>query len=507
MPVRSRYKDWKSEEGRGCMQESGVADSVDQNRARREAALRFLDDRINYERLQAVPYRLREFKLDRMRELLSRLGNPQQALPAVHIAGTKGKGSTAAMLGSVLSAAGYRTGVFTSPHLYWIEERMAVDGRPCSPAELVELVDRVVPAVEAMDHAALARDPAESGPTYFEITTALALLHFARRKVDAAVLEVGLGGRLDSTNVCHPRVSVITSISFDHTRQLGHSLESIAWEKAGVVKPSVPVVSGVAEAGPREVIRRVCRLRSCRLSELGADFDFVYYPPRRLELAPAPARLDFRYGIRDRRNGYRGLSLGLIGYHQAANAAVALATLAELRQIGWEVPEQSVRAGLADVVWPARVELIARRPAIVVDAAHNLASIDALLRVLQESFSVRRRLLVFATTREKDILGMLGRLLGSFDEVVFTRYLNNPRAVPPEELEAVAAELSGRRYRVCPEPADAWDEVRRLAGAEDLICVTGSFFIAAEIREQVRARPLPAPAGRPTRTRSFMALR
>ena len=477
-----------------------MAGGIDQNIAQREAALRFLDHRIDYERALSVPYRVQVFKLDRMQELMDRLGNPQQGLSIVHVAGTKGKGSTTAMLGAVLSAAGYRSGVFTSPHLYRLEERIAVEGRPCSSAELVELVDRLMPAVEAMDKAA-ARDPAESGPTYFEITTAMALLHFARHKVQATVLEVGMGGRLDSTNVCRPLVSVITSISFDHTRQLGNTLESIAREKAGIVKPSIPVVSGVVDPAPREVIRQVCRQQGCRLSELGTDFDFTYHPPRGLELAPAMGRLDFRYRAPGREFGYRDLPLRLLGSHQAANAAVALAALVELEQAGWKVPEAAARTGLAEVVWPVRIELLARRPAVVVDAAHNVASIDALLRVLDESFSVRRRLLVFATTREKDVRGMLERLLKRFDEVILTRYLDNPRAVPPDELAAAAAELTGRRYRVCAAPAEAWDEVRSLAGPDDLICVTGSFFLAAEMREQILARPWSPLAGISTTTR------
>jgi len=481
------------------MADSGSVDGSDQDFARREAALRFLDERIDYERALSVSYSSREFKLGRMQELMDRLGNPQQGLSIVHVAGTKGKGSTTAMLGAVLSAAGYRSGVFTSPHLYRIEERIAVEGRPCSSAELVELVDLLMPAVEAMDRAA-ARDPAESGPTYFEITTAMALLHFARRKVRAAVLEVGMGGRLDSTNVCRPLVSVITSISFDHTRQLGNTLELIAWEKAGIVKPSIPVVSGVVDPSPREVIRQVCRQQGSRLSELGTDFDFTYHPPRGLELASALGTLDFRYRAPGREFGYRDLPLRLLGSHQAANAAVALAALAELQQAGWKVPEAAVRTGLAEVVWPARIELLARRPAVVVDVAHNTASVDALLRVLDESFSVRRLLLVFATTREKDVLGMLERLLKRFDEVILTRYLDNPRAVPPDELAAAAAELTGRQYRVCAAPAEAWEEVCALAGPDDLICVTGSFFLAAEIRAEILARPWSPPAGISTAT-------
>jgi dihydrofolate synthase/folylpolyglutamate synthase len=490
-----------------------LASEIEQNTARHEAALRFLDLRINYERDRSVPYRPEELKLSRMQELLARLNNPQQGLPIVHVAGTKGKGSTAAMLGAMLSAAGYRSGVFTSPHLYRIEERMAVDGRPCSSAELVELVDRLRPAVEAMDQAALgggvpACGSAEHGPTYFEITTALALLHFARLNVQTAVLEVGLGGRLDSTNVCRPRVSVITSISFDHTRQLGNTLESIAWEKAGIVKPSVPVVSGVVDPRPRDVIREVCRQRGCRLSEMGVAFDFTYHPPSGLERAAALGSLDFRYHAPGRPSfgrcptGYRDLPLRLLGGHQAANAAVALAAVAELERAGWNVPEAAVRRGLAEVVWPARVEVLARRPVVVVDAAHNVASIEALLRVLQESFSVGRRLLVFATTHEKDVRGMLDRLLRRFDEVIVTRYLNNPRAVSAEELQSVALDLTGRRYHVCPGPAEAWSEVCSLATPDDLICVTGSFFLAAEMREQILIHPWSLVAGVPCGSRA-----
>jgi len=451
---------------------------------RRDAALRFLFGRIDYERIAAVPYRRQEFKLDRMRELLQRLGNPQQQLPIVHVAGTKGKGSTAAMIAAVLTAAGYRTGAFTSPHLERIEERMAVDGRPCPPAEFVDLIERITPAVEEMDRSAAACDPPEMGPTYFEITTAAALLHFARCNVDAAVLEVGLGGRLDSTNVCTPRVAVITSISFDHTRQLGDTLDAIAREKAGIVKPGVPVVSGVTDDEPRRAIREICRRCECRLIELGVDFDFDYRPPRDLQRGPACGQLDFRYTAGGP-DAYTRLPLALPGPHQAANAAVALATLGELGRTGWDLPTEAVRKGLGETVFPARVEVVARRPAIVVDAAHNPASIAALAGTLRESFSVARRLLLFAATQEKDVRRMLQHLLDDFDEVVFTRYLNNPRAMPPEEVASIARELTARRYDVVADPSDALRQVRRSAGPDDLICITGSFFIAAELRRQL----------------------
>ena len=457
--------------------------------AQREAALQFLNRRIDYERGSILSYRTRELKLARMQELLARIGDPHKGMPIVHVAGTKGKGSTSAMIAAVLSAAGHRTGLFTSPHLERVEERLAIDGQPCSSGQFVRLLDRVMPAIEAMDRQSAARTPPEPGPTYFEITTAMACLHFAECGVEAAVLEVGLGGRLDSTNVCQPRVSVITSISFDHTKQLGNTLESIAKEKAGIIKRGVPVVSGVTDPGPREVIRQTCRRRACRVTELGVDFDFQYAPPRGLDGSPGWGSIDFRMPGADNAVAYADVALGLLGSHQGANAAVALAAIAELQSEGWNIPEAAIRAGLSRLVWPARVELIARRPAVVIDAAHNVASVTALIRVLDESFSARRRVLVFATTQEKDIHGMLAELLGQFDHVILTRYLDNPRAVPVEELAAAASAVSDRGFRVCASPAEAWDEARWLAAPEDLICVTGSFFTAAQMRHEVLTRP------------------
>lgn len=460
-------------------------------------ALQFLDGRINYERDRAVPYRERDLKLERMREFLVKLGDPQKQLPIIHIAGTKGKGSTAAMVAAILSAAGYRTGLFTSPHLDRIEERIAIDGHPCSPNELVELVDRVRAVVEVMDEEAGSACTEEFGPTYFEIIAAMALLHFAQRGVDAVILEVGLGGRLDATNVCSPRVCAITSIGFDHTRQLGNTLESIATEKAGIVKPGVPVVSGVTDTAPRDVIRQICRERGSPLSELCVDFDFRYHPPRHLEQDSALGRLDFQSSDAYPQFNLQDLPLSLLGHHQAANAAVALAVLGELEKAGWKISEQAVRAGLGNVDWPARVEPLTRRPTIVLDTAHNSSSVEALVRVLNESFSAGRRLLVFSASMGKDIASMLKCLLGAFDEVILTQYLNNPRAVPAEKLAATARKLGDNHCRVSPGPAEAWDQIRSLATHDDLICVTGSVFIAAEMREQILARPVSTRAELP----------
>jgi dihydrofolate synthase / folylpolyglutamate synthase len=507
-------------------------------------ALKFLDSRVDFERFLTIPSLEREFKLDRMRALLERLDNPQNKLPIVHVAGTKGKGSTAAMIASVLTAAGYRTGLFTSPHLNRIEERIAIDGQPCTPDDFAALVERIririkgvrnlLPEQSETDSkkgtgpiCSQNRAPTEgwsgrSGkldlspfyehfydPTYFEILTAMALMHFVRSGVQVAVMEVGLGGRLDSTNVCTPRVSVITSISFDHTQQLGDTLESIAREKGGIIKPGMPVVSGVTDDEPREAIRQIASDCGCRLVELGQDFYFDYHPPQHLEEQPVLGSINFyekgRSPIFPKSNKLDlsllfHIKLALLGRHQAANAAVALATINELGLQGWNIPEQAILDGLASVRWPARIEIISRRPVVILDSAHNAASIAALMEVVRESFAVSRRLLLFATTKDKDYLAMLKLLLVEkgdrtllcdrqkgpvpfFDDIVFTQYTTNPRALPPTELEAAAYELTGRHYPIIPDTAAAWRHIRQSATPDDLVCITGSFFLAGEMRK------------------------
>jgi len=451
-------------------------------------ALAYLFGRIDYERTAKIPYRSRTFKLDRMRDLLARLGNPESALKIVHVAGTKGKGSTSSMLAGALTAAGYHTGLYTSPHLERLEERLMIDGEMCSEDELVDLVRRVQSVVTELDHESNA-DEGETGPTYFEITTAMALLHFAGQKVDTAVLEVGLGGRLDSTNVCNPLVSVITSISFDHMRQLGNTLTAIAGEKAGILKPGVPVVSGVLNEEPREVIRQRAKQLDCPLKQLGEDFDFSYRSPNVIDYRSWDAK---REPLRDAR-------VGLIGKHQAANAAVALATLDVLAAGDWNVPEKAARHGLANVVCPARVECLSTKPTIIVDAAHNAASVEALVEVLLELETATpgksedsRRTLVFATSLDKDAEAMLRFLLPQFDRVVFTRYMNNPRAVEPADLlkiaERFAAEGNGSppQFEVFDDSQAAATHAHGQLGENDLLCVTGSFFIAAELRTLLR---------------------
>lgn len=441
------------------------------------SALEFLCGRINYERQLAVPYREAHYKLDRMRELLARLGRPDAGQKIVHVAGTKGKGSTATMIAAVLSAAGYRTGLFSSPHLERVEERIAIDGAPCSPEDLVRLVERVRPVVEQLDDEAAGGNSELGRPTYFEVTTAMALVHFAACAADAVVLEVGLGGRLDSTNVCQTVLSIITSISFDHTEQLGNTLAAIATEKAGIIKPGVPVISGVTAAEPRDAIRRVATERSARLVELDRDFSFVYRPPRP-ENTARPS-IDFYIHAATR---LEDVQLGMLGRHQAANAALALTAVHELRQQRWRIGEQAIRAGLATARCAARIEVVHRRPTVIVDAAHNVAAAEALAEALTECFAARKRVLVFAATRQKDYVGMLRLLLPLFDEVILTQYVLSPRTVDPTSLAAAAASLGRSDVRMVDDPVAAWQLARSLADEESLLCVTGSFFIAAELR-------------------------
>ena len=455
-----------------------------------EDALAFLHGRINFERQLAVPYWESHFKLDRMRTLLARLGQPDLEQRIIHIAGTKGKGSTAAMIAAILTAAGNRTGLYTSPHLDHVEERLAIDGQPCSPAELTELVRGVRPMVEAMDEEALASGGDARGPTYFEITTAMALLHFAVRKTNATVLEVGLGGRLDSTNVCRPVLSMITTISHDHNEQLGKTLASIAGEKAGIIKPHVPVVSGVLLEEPRDVIRNIAARHGAPMVELERDYAFTYRPPRHLEVESEFAAIDWEWRSREVENGQRrelvDLRIALPGRHQGMNAASALAAIELLRQQGWRIDDDAIRRGLLAVRCPARIEVLSRRPTVVIDVAHNVASVEALVAALDESFTARRRILIFASTQSKDHAGMLRLLVGRFDAIVLTRYVNNPRGVPPEELDAIARELKATNRSICDNPAEAWRTARQMADDDSLICVTGSFFIAAEMRAILR---------------------
>jgi dihydrofolate synthase / folylpolyglutamate synthase len=452
--------------------------------------------RINYERIAGSEFSVADFKLDRMREFLRRLGDPHRQIPAVHIAGTKGKGSTAAFVASILRESGRRTGLFTSPHLHVFEERMTVDGRPPEQSELVDLVNRIMPVVDAMD--AL---PAGWSPTYFEIATALGWLYFLDRGASVAVLEVGLGGRLDATNVCFPAVTVITTISRDHVQQLGPTLRHIAAEKAGILKPNVPCVTGDTKPEVLEVLERTRREVSppdgagVPLRRVGHEFHYEWSPCPEAVPKLGEVRRD-RVSIRVpgevsssmQESGLHleRVELPLLGEHQGLNAAVAVAAVEELRRVGWSIPREAIERGLRSTRWPGRIEVLATRPCVVVDAGHNWAAIAALLSTIERQFPARRRLLLFAATRDKDVPGLLRQLLPAFDTVIATAYRSNPRAVPLADLADLIGSFGAECHRAT-DPRSAWQLATSLAGPDDLIVVTGSIFIAAEVRELVTA--------------------
>ena len=448
-------------------------------------SLDYLYGRLNYERL-GMPRGSAELRLNRMRRLLRKLGDPHESLRIVHVAGTKGKGSTSAMLAAALTASGVRTGLFCSPHLHRLEERFRVDGVEATSDELIGLVEAVRPEVEALD--AGDRHYALRGATFFEVAAAMGLLHFARKGAGAVVLEVGMGGRLDSTNVVRPALGVITTISFDHTRQLGSTLGAIAGEKAGILKRGRPVVSGVRGDEARAAIHRAAVARRATLHEVDFDFRYEYEPPQGPLSGPTPGRV----AVTTWRREWPSLALPMLGAHQGHNAAVALASLDALAEQGIEVGPEAVARGFADLEWPARVEVLAERPWVVVDGAHNVASALALAETLRACFPPAPLTLVFGTTREKDLPGQLAALLPLASIVVATRYVENPRSVPPEEIAEAVRELGRPPAQLASNPAEALALARRLTPINGLICVTGSLFLAAETRVLILQRDNPS---------------
>lgn len=437
-----------------------------------EQALAFWYGRIDYERRQPRPG---DLKLDRMRALLRRLGDPHRRVRSVHVAGTKGKGSTSALLASVLRAAGYRTGLFTSPHLSDISERVQVNGVPITPEELAARMSEVATAVAELDAEG---DPTRS-PTFFEVITALGFLHFDCRRVDVAVLEVGLGGRFDSTNVCEPLLSIITNISYDHMALLGDTLPEIAFQKAGIIKRRVPVVTTAEAPEALAVIEAVAEESRALLTVVGREIGWV-----REAAAPFEAG---RLWVTTHRHDWNALPLALHGDHQGANAAGVVAAVERLRDAGLTIPDRAVYDGFRDVVWPARMELLSRRPVVVLDCAHNVASAEALVETMRTTFPITgHRHVVFASSTDKQIPEMLAVLAPHFDHFHLTRYQSNPRSADPA---VVAEHLRARgrtRIQIHETPDQAWRAAWSQAGPDDGIVIAGSVFLAGELRPLMR---------------------
>ena len=438
-------------------------------------ALDYIFGYVNYEKQVRYQYDAVTFNLRRMEALLELLGSPHREFQCVHIAGTKGKGSTSAMVESVLRAAGYRTGLYTSPHLHTFRERIRVDGALMSKQEVVELLARSREAIEATP-----------GITAFEIMTALAFLHFARQRVEWAVLEVGLGGRLDATNVVHPAVCGITSLSYDHVELLGYTLSLIAWEKAGIIKTGVPVICAPQEPEAMAVVRQVCTETGARLVTVGENWTWEGNGAAVEGQSLTVRRTADDLTLRD-------LHIPLLGYHQLVNATAAVAILAELNEQGVAISAEALRAGLATARWPGRFEVLGRQPVLVVDSAHNADSARRLRAALVDWFPrppAKRLALIFGASADKDIAGMLSTFLapgptdtgGPVDKVIVTKS-GHPRSAEPAGL----ADQVRSYDAACPVSVQdtvdgALAEALAWARPDDLICVTGSIFVVAQAR-------------------------
>jgi dihydrofolate synthase/folylpolyglutamate synthase len=421
-------------------------------------ALDYLYSFVDYSLKHASELAKADFNLDRMFALMDSLGNPQNNYPIIHVAGTKGKGSVSALAASALQAAGYKTGLYTSPHLQDYTERIQVNGQPIPHGDLAELVNEIKPAV--------ARIPFL---TTFEITTALGFLYFARQGCDAAVIEVGLGGRLDATNIVTPRVSVITSLSLDHTLVLGDTLAKIAGEKAGIIKPGVPVVSSSQKNEALDVLVKIADERVCDLTLVGRDVEFK---PLTNSLDGQEFLLsDLRSGTRDLR-----LSIPLLGSHQVENAALAYAAL---KTSGLNVPDEAIQKGFAEIKWPSRFDIIRRDPPVVIDVAHNRESALRLRQTLDIYFPDIAVILLFCTLEDKDISGMMAELSARVERVVATR-ADHPRA-PTAEWIADQVRKAGLPVEAVTPVAAALERALELAGEGKLLLTAGSVAFAGEV--------------------------
>jgi dihydrofolate synthase/folylpolyglutamate synthase len=436
----------------------------------------YLEGLINLERRPDFPYH--RVSLEPIRELARRLGEPQRGLSVIHVAGSKGKGSTALLAEALLRGAGRRVGTFTSPHLERWTERFRIDGREVEGAKLAAAVDRMRLHVDALR----AEDPARV-PSFFDATTAAALLLFREAGVDCAVLEVGLGGRLDSTNVVTPAVACVTSIELEHTDKLGTTLAEIAREKAGILKPGVPAVLGELPRPAREVVVARATELGAPLAVLGRDFRVETLAEGReglrLRMIDGPVDVEVRIPV--------------LGAHQAANAALALACVRRAGGVADGALPEAVAKGLAGAELPGRIELLGRDPTLLVDAAHTAASARALARALSR-LPRRRTRLVLSVSSGKDTASILRALLPEASEVTVTRADPTRSLAPGEVAAAVRAAAPDLPLEIVPDAQLAVRTAREGLGAEDLLCVTGSVYLAGIARRLLRARRRRATA-------------
>jgi dihydrofolate synthase / folylpolyglutamate synthase len=436
-----------------------------------DKALDYLFSVTDYERARHLRYNVDTFDLARMRTLLSLLGNPHKDKKFIHVAGTKGKGSTATLLARLLQANGLKVGLYTSPHLLSLHERIEFNSRRIDQDELSEMINKTRPVIEYMEHKG-------EKPTFFEIFTALAILYFDQMGADISVLETGLGGRLDATNVVEPLVSIVTRISIDHQYQLGRTIDKIAYEKAGIIKPGVPVVTVEQEEDALRVITEAAEKKNSPLWVINKNVNFS----ARVESSP-------EYGPHTRicvdtdTSMYHHIRVPLPGEHQAENLAMALAAIDQLKRMGYEIDDEKMIEGIETVSLPGRMELIWNDPKVLIDVAHNAASIKALIRAVGQHVPYDSMVIIFGCNRDKDIVGMLKELQYGADKLIFTRS-SFPKAVSPSDLAELYTEHTGKMCQTASSLGEALQIARRAVNRDDLICITGSFYLAGQAKER-----------------------
>ena len=442
-----------------------------------QEALDYLYTFIDYSMTRNMRYTEDKFNLDRMHKFMELFDNPHKKYPVIHVAGTKGKGSTSALIAHALFEEGYKVGFYTSPHLHDFCERIQVDFLPMKHEEMVAIVDDMRSKI-----------PFVSEITTFELMTSMAFIYFMNKRVDYAVIEVGLGGRLDATNVVSPLVSVITSLSLDHINVLGDTLAKIAYEKGGIIKNNTPVVVAPQKDEAILVLKKIAEQRNSPLFQVGKDYlyaqaakslsgqNFFVWPKEDQSAVNAFIESAGREDWEPTK-----FHIPLLGFHQVQNAATAFTTLAILRQNGLKISDDSIRKGFANVVWPGRFEVINRRPFIVIDSAHNRESALRLRNAIDDYFPGIPVVLVFGASEDKDIDGMLVELLPRVKIVITTKSIH-PRAISPEEL-VVKVNQMGVRAIPTESLEEAFDQALKLAGKENLILVAGSIFVAGGMRD------------------------
>ena len=436
-------------------------------------ALKYLDTLTDFERLRIVRYNNQNFDLDRMRSLLRKLGNPHEQFKSIHVAGTKGKGSTCAMIASMLQACGYKVGLYTSPHMIDVRERIVVNGEMISHNDFARLVRTIEPIGTKM----------RPTPTYFDVLTAVAFKHFAEQKVDIAVVETGLGGRLDSTNVITPEVTAITSLSKDHMAQLGHTIAKIAEEKAGIFKTGVPAVTVLQDPEAEAVLRRVAEKVGAPLDITGKSIEFSFRFESSRMLGPHN-----RICLTTANSKFEHLAVPLVGEHQAINCGLALSVLDKLKSRGIAINDSKAMEGLAKTTMPGRMEMVNAKPRVIVDGAHNAASLDAVMKAIGQHVPYDSMVVIFGCCGDKDVAGMLDRLSSGADKVIFTK-VDSIRSANPDELAARYVELYGKMAQVAPTLVEALAIANRAVTREDLICITGSFYLVGEAKRHFANLP------------------